>query len=166
MPLCDGRALGRVILSELRRRGVAEDSARDVADSLVETSLRGVDSHGIHLLPYYISAVEGGRINKTPDMRVVMRRPAAATLDADRAFGHHAGTAAMRLAVEMADDSGVGIVGVRHSTHFGAGSVFRPSGVAARLRLVCLHQRRCPRQGVRCGRAVLWDQPHLLFRAD
>jgi LDH2 family malate/lactate/ureidoglycolate dehydrogenase len=124
MPFLDGQTLRRVVAAELRRRGVAEDSARDVADSLVETSMRGVDSHGIHLLPYYVSAVEGGRINKIPDMRVVMRRPAAALLDADHAFGHHSGAVAMRLATEMAAASGAAAVGVRHSTHFGAAAFF------------------------------------------
>jgi LDH2 family malate/lactate/ureidoglycolate dehydrogenase len=53
-----------------------------------------------------------------------MRRPAAAMLDADRAFGHHAGAVAMRLAVEMAGACGAAVVGVRHSTHFGAAAFF------------------------------------------
>jgi ureidoglycolate dehydrogenase (NAD+) len=124
MPLFDGRVLAGILGHELRHRGVSDDSARHVAQSLVEASVRGVDSHGINLFPYYVSAVEGGRINRTPALRVVTRRPALATLDADHGFGHHAGSVAMQLAMEMADDTGVGVVGVRQSTHFGAAAYF------------------------------------------
>ena len=124
MPRFDGRVLPGILGSVLRRRGVSEDSARHVAESLVEASVRGVDSHGINLFPYYVSALEGGRINGTPALRVVTRRPALATLDADHGFGHHAGSVAMQLATEMADETGVGVVGVRQSTHFGAAAYF------------------------------------------
>ena len=124
MPAFDGRVLPEILGTELRRRGVSEESARHVAESLVEASVRGVDSHGINLFPYYVSAVTGGRINGSPELRVVTRRPALATLDADHGFGHHAGSVAMQLAMEMADHTGVGVVGVRQSTHFGAAAYF------------------------------------------
>jgi LDH2 family malate/lactate/ureidoglycolate dehydrogenase len=120
----DGRVLAEVLRDELQRRGVSEPSAHHVAASLIETSLRGVDSHGINLFPYYVSAVEGGRINPTPRFRILTQRAASATLHADHGFGHHAGSAAMELAIEMAAQSGVGVVGVRESTHFGAAAYF------------------------------------------
>ena len=124
MPRFDAARLRGRLAAELERHGVLADSAGHVADSLVEASLRGVDSHGINLFPYYVSAVDGGRINPTPAFAVSGRRPAVATLDADHGFGHHAGIAAMDLAMELADASGVGAVGVRRSTHFGAAAYF------------------------------------------
>jgi LDH2 family malate/lactate/ureidoglycolate dehydrogenase len=124
MPQFDGRVLSGILDNELRRRGVSDDSARHVAASLIEASVRGVDSHGINLFPYYVSAVEGGRINRAPALCVLTRRPALATLDADHGFGHHAGSVAMQLAMDMADQTGVGVVGVRRSTHFGAAAYF------------------------------------------
>lgn len=120
----DGRVLPELLKDQLRCRGVSEESAHHVAESLVETSLRGVDSHGINLFPYYVAAVEGGRINPMPALRIVKRRPASAVLDADHGFGHHAGSAAMQVAMEMAEASGVGVVAVRRSTHFGAAAYF------------------------------------------
>src|SRR3954469_19616143 len=97
----DAPRLSALMAAELRARQVDEQSAEHVAASLVETSLRGVDSHGINLFPYYVSAVEGGRINRSPSFAVKRDRPSAATLDADHGFGHHAGAAAMDLAIAM-----------------------------------------------------------------
>ena len=79
----------------LRRAGADEPSAEAVTRAVVEASLRGVDTHGIILLPHYLGAVAGGRINGCPKMRFAARGAAAGYLDADDGFGHRAGYVAM-----------------------------------------------------------------------
>ena len=44
--------------------GIQKPIAYEVTECLIQTSLRGVDSHGIRLLPHYIRVAESGRINK------------------------------------------------------------------------------------------------------
>lgn len=121
--------LHSVLLRDLLReglitRGVEHFAAAHVADSLVETSLRGVDSHGVHLYPHYCRAVEGGRINARPSIRISRTAASAAAVDADHAFGHHAGAVAIDAAVGMARETGVGAVSVANSSHFGAAAYF------------------------------------------
>lgn len=108
----------------LAKVGVREDIITPVIDGLIWTSLRGVDSHGIRLLPHYVEGVKGGRLN--PDPNIVFERSAAATgiLNADHTFGHAAGVEAMRHAIELAKDSGIGAVSVYNSSHCGALSYF------------------------------------------
>lgn len=108
----------------LLKRGVLAEAADHVVQSLIETSLRGVDSHGIHLFPHYCRAVDGGRINLQPQMKLQHGGPAVAVLNADRAFGHHAGAVAMDTATTLAREQGIAAVGVRNSSHFGAASYF------------------------------------------
>ena len=45
--------------------GIKDVIAIEVTDCLIQTSLRGVDSHGIRLLPHYIRVAKSGRINKS-----------------------------------------------------------------------------------------------------
>ena len=96
----------------LAKVGVREEIIHPVADGLVWTSLRGIDSHGIRLLPHYVEGVKHGRLNPNPSM--VFERTAAATgtLDADHTFGHAAGVEAMKHAIELARESGIGAVSV------------------------------------------------------
>jgi LDH2 family malate/lactate/ureidoglycolate dehydrogenase len=108
----------------LAKAGVREDVARTVASGLVWTSLRGIESHGIRLLPHYIDGVRGGRLNPNPDMRFEQPARAAGVLDADHTFGHAAGARAMEHAIELARHSGVGAVAVKNSSHCGALSFF------------------------------------------
>ena len=47
----------------LTGQGVRADVARHVADGLLQASLRGVDSHGVRLLPHYVRGLQAGRLN-------------------------------------------------------------------------------------------------------
>ncbi len=108
----------------LQSRQVRPDVAQHVITSLIQTSLRGVDSHGIELLPHYLRALDAGRINPHPTYQLTASAPSTAVLYADHTFGHAAGAEAMLQAVELARTTGVGVVTVSHSTHFGAAAYF------------------------------------------
>ena len=124
MPVFDHHRLAILMNAVLTGRGVNPASAAHVVDSLILTSLRGVDSHGINLFPYYCRTVDGGRINKTPDIRIVGGGESAVVIDADDGFGHHAGRIAIAAAVERARRFGTAAVSVRKSSHFGAAAYF------------------------------------------
>ena len=124
MPYFNAESLAELIRQQLLIRGVNESSANHVASSLIQTSLRGVDSHGINLFPHYCRAVEAGRINRNPRIKVLNTAVSTAVVDADHAFGHHAGAVAMDTAIGIAKDSGIGVAAVRNSTHFGAAAYF------------------------------------------
>lgn len=100
------------------------DVARHVVASLIQTSLRGVDSHGIELLPHYVRALDSGRINADPRYRFEQTGASTGRLDADHAFGHASGAAGMQHAIELARAAGIGAVTVYNSTHFGAAAYF------------------------------------------
>ena len=84
----------------------------------------GVDSHGIRLLPHYTRALEGGRLNKTPNLRTVSSFGAVETLDADDAQGALAAYTGMARAVALAEQFGIGAVAIRNSSHFGPAGAF------------------------------------------
>ncbi len=124
MVYLDSALLRDLLRDGLIVRGVEDAAAGHVADSLVETSLRGVDSHGVNLYPHYCRAVEGGRINASPKIRISRTAASVATVDADHAFGHHAGAVAIDAAAGMARETGIGAVSVANSSHFGAAAYF------------------------------------------
>ena len=106
------------------RAGVEESSARLTARGLWLASLRGVDSHGLRLIPHYLKAVQGGRVNPHPDFSFEQTSPSTGRLDADHGFGHAAGIRAMHHAIDLAREAGSGQVSVRNSSHCGAMAYF------------------------------------------
>jgi LDH2 family malate/lactate/ureidoglycolate dehydrogenase len=113
-------ALRRFVTSVLRRAGMPEGHAATVADVLVWANLRGVDSHGVMRVPRYVELIEGGDINPTPAITTPLETAAAVVIEADRAAGPVAMTAAMSAAVARARTAAVGLALVRGTAHTAA----------------------------------------------
>ncbi len=124
MKFLSGDILRRLLTDVLAYHGVIAEIRQHVSEGLVQTSERGVDSHGIQLFPHYIAALKGGRINGNPNVRVARRTPGVATLHADHTFGHAAGAFAMQHAITMAKEVGIASVAVTDSTHCGAAAYY------------------------------------------
>ena len=108
----------------LKSVGIENAIAIEVADCLTQTSLRGVDSHGIRLLPHYIRVAKSGRINKDPNCSFNKTSPTTGIYDADHIYGHAAASFAIKEAIKMADCSGSGFIVVKNSTHFSASAYY------------------------------------------
>jgi len=117
----------------LRAWGQSEAHATITADILTETDLRGIDSHGLSMLPVYQDQL-ATKLNMKPDIKVVRETPVSALIDADGGLGHVPGYMGMSMAIEKAKAIGVGIVTVRRSAHFGAAGYY--SDMAARAGLI------------------------------
>jgi LDH2 family malate/lactate/ureidoglycolate dehydrogenase len=91
---------------------------------MLETDLRGVDSHGISMLPTYDREFRAGRLNVKPVFKTVREGPAMALIDADASLGHPVSVYAMNLAVDKCRAGGVAVVSVFNSHHFGAAGCY------------------------------------------
>ena len=117
-------ALKGLCLELLSCNGVRSDVAYHVAEGLVQASVRGVDSHGVRLLPHYLRALDAGRLNPSPEYHFEHTAASTGRLDGDHTFGHAAGAAGMEHAIELARENGIGAVTVYNSSHFGAAAYF------------------------------------------
>lgn len=108
----------------LEAHGVPDADAATVARCLVLADLRGVDTHGVVRLPGYLDRLRRGLINPRPALDPRHITPATASLDGQNAFGFVVATKAMAVAIELAQELGVGVVSVRHSTHFGMAATY------------------------------------------
>lgn len=99
--------------------GCSEQDANTAATGLLAADLRGIDSHGVARLSGYIRLWEAGRINATPDIRIVHETPSTAVVDGDAGLGLVVAPYAMQVAIDKAKTAGTGWVSVRNSNHFG-----------------------------------------------
>ena len=103
--------------------GVPEAEALIVSSVLVDTSLDGIDTHGISRLPIYLSCLLNGRINPKPSFQEKLN-DAVASVDGDNGLGQLVAYRSMALAVDLAKVYGLGFVTVKNSNHFGAASTY------------------------------------------
>ncbi|WP_051570946.1 Ldh family oxidoreductase [Cryptosporangium arvum] len=116
--------------------GANREYADTVADLLVEADLRGVDSHGAHLISLYAQRVRSGHIDPAAKPRIVHEDGSTLLLDAGLGFGQIAGLAAVHHAIELSAEHGVAVVGVREGTHLGALAAYTER--VARAGRICL----------------------------
>jgi LDH2 family malate/lactate/ureidoglycolate dehydrogenase len=129
----------RVPAAELREftKGVfiaaglpSEDAALE-AEVLVWANLRGVDSHGVLRIPWYVELIDRGDMNPRPTIRVERETAATVLIDGDRALGPVVTTVAMRRAIEKARTAGIGWAVIRNTTHQGAMAYYALMAVEA-----------------------------------
>jgi len=112
--------LHAVLADILAGLGASREYADTVATLLVEADLRGVDSHGAHLMALYAGRVRSGHIDPAAKPRIVADEGPTLVLDAGLGFGQIAGLAAVHHAIDLSGQHGVAAVAVREGTHLGA----------------------------------------------
>ena len=103
----------------MRGVGVPENDARIVANVLIESDKRGIDSHGISRLKMYYDRIRSRQQLPTTKLVIERETPGIAVLNANNGMGQVAAKKAMELAIEKAKNVGIGMVVVGHSNHFG-----------------------------------------------
>ncbi|MFZ5632150.1 MAG: Ldh family oxidoreductase [Bacillota bacterium] len=124
MPLFPSQKVFQFCQNLLQAAGVPAEEASIVTDVLVDTSLEGIDTHGISRLPIYLTAIRRGRINAQPNIKVDRTAPALASVDGDNGLGQLVAVRSMQVAIKLAEETGTGAVAVKHSNHYGPSSYY------------------------------------------
>ena len=99
--------------------GISDEDAHVCADNLVTADMRGIPSHGVARLKRYVDGIKSGLIFAQNKPEIVKETPSTATVDGNGGLGQVIASFATKLAIEKGKKSGVGIVTVRNSNHFG-----------------------------------------------
>lgn len=129
-------SLHQFVLDVLVQCGVFRADAEITAEVLVTTDAWGIYTHGTKALRGYAKRLRAGGIK--PQGRPVITRegPAWAAVDGDSSLGMVASVFSMKCAMAKARASGIALVTVRNSCHFGAAGYY--AHLAARENLVGL----------------------------
>jgi ureidoglycolate dehydrogenase (NAD+) len=108
----------------LEKLGLEAADARLVAETLIAANLRGVDSHGVVRLPHYATRLRNGTVKPRPKITARRTGPSAAVVEGDAGMGQLVAVRAMKQAIQLARETGVGAVVARNSSHCGACAYF------------------------------------------
>jgi LDH2 family malate/lactate/ureidoglycolate dehydrogenase len=108
----------------LQKVGIPPAEADLIAESLVQANLRGVDSHGVMRMAIYVKRLRKKLVNPNPTISILRETPVMAVMDGDNGPGQVVAARAMEVAMAKARGSGIGLVGIRNSNHFGAAAFF------------------------------------------
>jgi len=113
------KALRGLMERIFEREGFSAADAKAIADVLMLADLFGIESHGAQRMMYYHQNIRSGSVDTKAQIEIVKETPVSALLDAHFAMGQLSGVRAMELAIEKAKKTGIGMVCVRNSSHYG-----------------------------------------------
>ena len=116
------------VFRALTEAGASHPSARAAVQALMHASRVGVDSHGVRLTEHYCRMLEGGRLNKNPNLTVRRTASGSAMVHGDDGLGHYAAFHAVETGIAMARESGIAGIGIEHSSHLGAAGAYATAG--------------------------------------
>lgn len=99
--------------------GVPQADSVQASEVLATSDLRGIESHGVARLHTYFDMLQLGRINPTPEVKIVRQSPSTATVDGDNGLGLVVGPKANQIAMDKAQEVGTGWVSVCNTNHYG-----------------------------------------------
>ena len=99
--------------------GINPLASYDVMTSLIETSLRGIDSHGINLIPRYVRELKEGKISLTNSPKVILQNDIFTNISGEKSFGQIAANFGIKIGIKKAKEKGISVVGLS-SNHIGA----------------------------------------------
>jgi len=109
--------------------GLPREKADLLAELLTANDLRGVFSHGTQQIAAYARMMRDGKLNSSPDLRVVRESPVSVLVDGDGGLGYFPAHEGTLRAIEKAKSQGIAAMLTRNHGHFGA------AGIYARLSL-------------------------------
>lgn len=127
----DYRELSRFMEEGFKALGVPADDAAICAKVLIESDLRGIESHGIGRFKMYVDRIRDGIQQPVTRETIIKETENTAVIDGGHGMGHVIAHHAMERAIDMAREHNVGMVAVRNSTHFGITGYYPTMAVEA-----------------------------------
>ena len=119
MPVISEKALFEFSKSLLSAGGATAEEAEIVANSLVQSNLRGHDSHGVMRIPFYLGRVKEGILHPGAELTVIAETAASLTCDGGWGFGQVLSRELMMRLIDKAAATGIACGVLRCSAHIG-----------------------------------------------
>ncbi|MHA8111459.1 Ldh family oxidoreductase [Lactobacillaceae bacterium Melli_B4] len=115
------------------KSGFSDQDSHLLADTLVDADLRGISSHGIQRLAWYLKMVKDGTIAPQNKIKVLKKSATSLLIDANQNMGQIACNFAMDELIKKAKQSVISMAVIRNSNHFGTAGYWARKAVSQGL---------------------------------
>ncbi len=116
-----------------RKHKLSKSHSKICANYLVKAELVNAKSHGVIRLKMYCDRIRKKLINPNPQIKIRKLSSSIAHIDADNSIGFVSANIAVSQAIKNAKRSGIGLVAVKRSGHFGLSSFYAEQAVKKNL---------------------------------
>ena len=117
----------------MKKYGLTSDHALISANALINAELVGAYGHGLSRLKMYCTRLRKKVINPKPKLRIKKITRSISHLDADNSIGFVAADVAIKIAINNALKTGIGLVAIKNSGHYGLSGYYAEQAVKKKL---------------------------------
>ena len=116
---------------------LSKKHAEVCADYLIKAELVEAKSHGILRLKMYCDRLKKKLINPRPKIKIKKISSSISHINADNSIGFVSADIAINQAIKNAQKTGIGLVAVKKSGHYGLSSFYAEQAVKKNLMVFC-----------------------------
>tara|TARA_B100001057_G_scaffold295934_1_gene296040 strand:+ start:2141 stop:3145 length:1005 start_codon:yes stop_codon:yes gene_type:complete len=125
--------LETILIKIFKKFGLKKDHAKISSDALINAELVGAYGHGLSRLKMYCDRINKKVINPMPRITVKHISSSISYIDADNSIGFVAADLAIKRAIKNAKKTGIGLVAVKNSGHYGLSGYYAEQAVKKNL---------------------------------
>ena len=131
------KALLEKISNIFKKHKLGSKEARISAEVIINAELVGAPSHGVSRLKMYCERIKKKLINPKAIINIKKISNSISLINANNSIGFVAADIGIKQAISNAKKTGIGLVGVRNSGHYGLSSYFIQKAVSKNLIAMC-----------------------------
>ena len=107
------------------------------AEYLIKAELVGASSHGLSRLKMYCERIKKKIINPKPKIKIKKISQSITHIDGNNSIGFVAADIGIKVAIKSAKKTGIGLVAIKNSGHYGLSSFYAEQAVKKNLMVLC-----------------------------
>ena len=123
----------KLINTILIKYGLNSKDSLICVNALINAELVGAPSHGLTRLKMYCDRISKKLINPKPKIKIKKISQSIAHVDANNSIGFVAADTAIKIAINSAKKTGIGLVAVKNSGHYGLSGYYAEQAVKKNL---------------------------------
>jgi len=128
----------KLILNQIfQKHNLSKDHSKIVSNYLIKAEQLGAPSHGLARLKMYCDRIKKKLINSKPKIKIKKISNSITHVDADNSIGFIAADIGIKQAIKNAKKTGIGLVAVKRSGHYGLSSFYAEQAVENNLLVFC-----------------------------
>ena len=125
--------LNKIVNRIFSNHGLSKSHAKISTDALINAELVGAYGHGLSRLKMYCDRIKKKVINPKPKIKIKKISKSISLIDANDSIGFVAADLAIKQSIENAKKTGIGLVAVKNSGHYGLSGYYAEQAVKKNL---------------------------------
>ncbi|MDC3071576.1 Ldh family oxidoreductase [Candidatus Pelagibacter sp.] len=125
--------LETILIKIFKKNGLKANHAKICSNALINAEQVGAHAHGLSRLKMYCDRIRKKLINPNPKIRIKKISQSISSIDANNSIGFVAADIAVKKAIQNAKKTGIGMVAVKNSGHYGLSGYYAEQAVKKNL---------------------------------